>query len=63
MTLETLAPTALPVLDLPALLGGVVPALVQRRGDLLAVKDLADGRYVHVNDAMAAFLGLSLIHI
>lgn len=57
MTLETLAPTALPVLDLPALLGGVVPALVQRRGDLLAVKDLADGRYVHVNDAMAAFLG------
>ena len=54
MTLETLAPTALPVLDLPALLGGVVPALVQRRGDLLAVKDLADGRYVHV---------LSLIHI
>jgi diguanylate cyclase (GGDEF)-like protein len=57
MTLETLAPPASPALDLPALLGGVLPALVLRRGDLLAVKDPAGGRYVHVNDAMAAFLG------
>ena len=57
MTLDTLAPPALPALDLPALLGGVLPALVLRRGDLLAVKDPASGRYVHVNDAMAAFLG------
>lgn len=57
MTLETLAPPATPALDLPALLGGVLPALVLRRGDLLAVKDPASGRYVHVNDAMAAFLG------
>ncbi len=57
MTLDTLAPPALPALDLPALLGGVLPALVLRRGDLLAVKDPASGRYVHVNEAMAAFLG------
>ncbi|HRD95878.1 MAG TPA: diguanylate cyclase [Rubrivivax sp.] len=57
MTLETLAPPVTPALDLPALLGGVLPALVLRRGDLLAVKDPASGRYVYVNDAMAAFLG------
>lgn len=56
MTLELLASPPPSALDLPALLGGVLPALVQRRGDLLAVKDLASGRYLHVNDAMAAFL-------
>lgn len=32
-------------------------ALVKQRGDMLAVKLLADGSYVHVNEAMAAFLG------
>ncbi len=57
MTLDTLAPPAAPALDLTSLLGGVLPALVLRRGDLLAVKDPAGGRYVHVNEAMAAFLG------
>jgi len=56
MTLDTLAPPAPSALDLPALLGGALPALVQRRGDLLAVKDLASGRYAFVNEAMAAFL-------
>lgn len=56
MTADTLAPTAPPTLDLPALLGCVLPALVQWRGDLLSVKDLATGRYAHVNEAMASFL-------
>ena len=38
------------------MLGGVLPTLLQRRGDMLAVKDLGNGRYLHVNEAMAAFL-------
>jgi len=43
--------------DLPALLGNVLGALLEQRGEFLAVKDVSTGRYVHVNDAMAAFLG------
>lgn len=43
-------------LDLPAVLGGAVPALLQRRGELLAIKELSSGRYAHVNAAMAEFL-------
>lgn len=43
--------------DLPALLGGVLPVLLAHRGELLAVKDAATGRYAHVNDAMAQLLG------
>lgn len=39
-----------------ALMAGLLPAVLQGRGDLLAVKDLQSQRYVHVNDAMAAFL-------
>ena len=42
--------------ELQQILGGLLPALLARRGDLLAVKDAASGRYAHVNDAMAAFL-------
>jgi PAS domain-containing protein len=38
-------------------LGGVLPAWVAQHGGLLAVKDADTGRYVHVNEAMAAFLG------
>ena len=41
-------------------LGGALPALVAQRGGLLAVKDVASGRYAHVNEAMAAFLGRSV---
>lgn len=47
-------PGGLPLLPL---LGALLPALLSSRGDLLAVKDLQSQRYVHVNDAMAAFLG------
>ena len=38
------------------MLGDLLPALLARRGDLLAVKDVRSGRYVHVNEAMAGFL-------
>jgi diguanylate cyclase (GGDEF)-like protein len=43
--------------DLVSALGGVLPAWVAQHGGLLAVKDADTGRYVHVNEAMAAFLG------
>jgi diguanylate cyclase (GGDEF)-like protein len=39
-----------------ALWGPVLQALVAQRGDLLAVKDLASGRWLHANEAMACFL-------
>ncbi len=42
--------------DLRRLLAGLLPAVLDRTGELLAVKDLETGLYVHVNKAMAAFL-------
>ena len=42
--------------DLRRLLAGLLPARLQQQGDLLAVKDLQSGRYVHLNPAMAEFL-------
>ena len=45
--------------ELAAVLGAALPALVVQQGGLLAVKDAASGRYVHVDEAMAAFLGRS----
>jgi diguanylate cyclase (GGDEF)-like protein len=38
------------------LMAALLPATLQARGDLLAVKDLLSQRYVYINDAMAAFL-------
>lgn len=35
----------------------LLDALLQHAGGMLTVKDAASGRYVHVDDAMAAFLG------
>ncbi|MDP3082273.1 MAG: diguanylate cyclase [Rubrivivax sp.] len=46
---------SLPAID--ALLARMLPALLAQHGDMLAVKDLADGRYSHVSASMAAFLG------
>ena len=43
--------------DLAPVLGAAVPALVDQRGGLLAVKDLETGRYAHVSAAMVRFLG------
>jgi diguanylate cyclase (GGDEF)-like protein len=42
---------------LARLLGHVCIGLLERRGDALAVKDVATGRYVHANAAMLAWLG------
>jgi len=38
------------------LLAGLLPAVLARHGELLAVKDVRNGRYVYVNDAMARWL-------
>lgn len=40
-------------------LGRLMPAMLERQGALLAVKDAASGRYEHVNSAMAALFGRS----
>lgn len=37
-------------------LGRLLPALLVHQGDLLSVKEAISGRYLHVNNAMAAFL-------
>ena len=41
---------------LQALLTGLMPALLARRGEALAVKDIGSGRWVHANAAMAELL-------
>jgi diguanylate cyclase (GGDEF)-like protein len=41
---------------LPRVLAQIAPAVLQCRGDLLAIKDVASQCYVHVNDTMAGFL-------
>ena len=46
--------------ELDAVLGAALPALVAQHGGLLGVKDADTGRYVHVNEAMARFLGVAL---
>jgi diguanylate cyclase (GGDEF)-like protein len=58
MTTTLQAPTVPPLAEgeLSRLLAGLLPSLLLRRGEMLAVKDVASGRYVHVNEAMAAFL-------
>ncbi|MDZ7591403.1 MAG: diguanylate cyclase [Rubrivivax sp.] len=58
MTTTLELPTGTPLTEpgLRQLLGGLVPEMLARRGDLLAVQDAADGRYAYVNPAMAAFL-------
>lgn len=38
-------------------LAQALPALLSRQGALLSVKDAASGKYLHVNDEMAAFVG------
>ncbi len=42
---------------LSAVLGQGLAALAAQHGWMIGVKDAADGRYLHVNAAMAAFLG------
>jgi diguanylate cyclase (GGDEF)-like protein len=46
-------------LRLAQILGRLMPALVERQGGLLSIKDAASGRYEHVNGAMAALFGVT----
>ena len=57
------SPVAVPAPALQALLAAALPALLAAERALLAVKDGATGRYVHVNDAMATFLGRAAVDV
>jgi diguanylate cyclase (GGDEF)-like protein len=50
------SPQAVPLVGGP-LAGRLLTALLASEGGMLAVKDAASGRYLHVDDAMARFLG------
>ena len=58
-TLESPSGTPLAEAGLLQALGGLLPGLLSRRGELLAVKDADSGRYAYVNQAMADFLRLA----
>ena len=49
--------------ELHAVLAGLLPAVLQRQGDLLSVKDLQSGHCAHANEAMLSFLGLSAAEV
>jgi diguanylate cyclase (GGDEF)-like protein len=57
------AEPALAAAELRALWADLLPAVLQRGGELLAVKDLQTQRYVHVNAAMADFLRRPLARV
>jgi diguanylate cyclase (GGDEF)-like protein len=46
-----------------AALGRLLPQLVEHEGALLALKDPATGRYLQVNEAMAAWLGVPAVEV
>lgn len=56
MTLDLPATRAAAAVEIHPLLASVLGSVLQRRGDLLAVKQLPGGLYVHVNETMAALL-------
>ncbi len=53
---------SVPAALLPAL-GALVPALLRRDGDMLAVKDASSGAYVHVDAAMLTWLDRGLADV
>lgn len=55
--MDTLDDSTLVPPDWRAALASALPAFVQQQGGLLAVKDADTGRYVHISEGMAAFLG------
>ncbi|MDE2369468.1 MAG: diguanylate cyclase [Burkholderiales bacterium] len=55
-TLDLSAAPPLAAEQLRTLLAGLLPVLLQREGQLLAIKDLASNTLVHVNEAMLGFL-------
>ena len=48
---------AQPLDAVPSALGALVPALLRRDGDGLAVKDAASGQYLHADAIMLDWLG------
>ena len=56
MISDPLASSALPV-ALPNALGSLVPALLQRDGDALTLKDAGSGQYVHADATLLGELG------
>ncbi|MDP2005479.1 MAG: diguanylate cyclase [Rubrivivax sp.] len=46
---------------LQPVLAALLPPVLRRHGEMLAVKDLRSGRYVHANAAMAAFVQRPLV--
>jgi diguanylate cyclase (GGDEF)-like protein len=62
-TLNETEPTDAMVPAFDPVLSDVLDAWLARQGAMLSVKDAATGRYEHVNDAMARFLGRSLSDI
>ena len=58
-TLDSPSGTPLAETGLLQVLGSLLPGLLSRRGELLAVKDADSGRYAYVNEAMADFLRLA----
>jgi diguanylate cyclase (GGDEF)-like protein len=63
MTLDQPPTRALGTVELNALLAAVLGSAVQRRGELLAVKEVPGGVYVHVNEPMANWLGRPADHV
>ncbi len=55
--MDAVSPTSNPALT--KALADALPALLARQGALLSVKDAVTGKYLHINDAMAAFVGRS----
>ena len=56
-TSDLTAPAAIDAGDLHTVLGLLLPAVLQRQGNMLAVKELPSGRYVYVNEPMRVFFG------
>ena len=65
MTMTADVSSASPLADgeLERLLAGLLPGVLGGRGDLLAIKDLASGRWVHANAPMADFLRRPLAEV
>lgn len=60
---DPVSPAAVTPPPLEALLAGVLPAVLARSGQMLAVKDARSGRYVHLDEAMARWLGRPLAEL
>jgi diguanylate cyclase (GGDEF)-like protein len=56
-TLDSPASPILAGADLDRVLASLMPQLLQPAGQLFLIKDASTGRYVHVNEAMAHFMG------